>query len=77
METLRDKRKLAELNKQNCKEHPRSNWAQNTNVSRSQEDYITQIAEEIEGRVRKTLSQEFSRTGNRDSGALTCLDDFL
>ena len=73
----RKKRKLAALNKENCEEHPRSNLAQNSNVPRSQEDYITQVSEEIEGRVTKKLSHEFSRTENRILGALARLDDFL
>ena len=50
--------------------------AQNSNVSRSQEDYITQVAEEIEGIVSEKLSQEFRRTENRILGALARLDDF-
>ena len=57
----RNKRKLAALNKENCEEHPRSNLVQNSNVPRSQEDCITQVSEEIEGKVTKKLSQEFSR----------------
>ena len=73
----RNKRKLAALNKENCEEHPRSNLAQNSSVPRSQEDFITQVSEEIEGRVTKRLSQEFSRTENRILGALARLDDFL
>ena len=73
----RNKRKLAALNKENCEEHPRSNLAQNSNVPRSQEDYITQVFEEIEGRVTQELSKEFSRTENRILGALARLDDFL
>ena len=73
----RNKRKVAALNKENCEEHPRSNLAQNSNVPRSQEDYITQVSEEIEGRVTKKLSQEFSRTEKRILGALARLDDFL
>ena len=73
----RSKKKLAALNKENCEEHPRSNLARNSNVPRSQEDYITQFFEEIGGRVTKTLSQEFSRTENRILGALAQLDDFL
>ena len=73
----RNKRKLAALNKENCEEYPRSNLAQNSNVPRSQEDYITQVSEEIEGRVTKKLSQEFSRTENCILGALARLDDFL
>ena len=77
MATLRNKRKLAALNKENCEEHPGSNLAQNLNVSRSQEEYITQVSEEIEGRVTKKLSQEFNRTENRILGALSRLDDFL
>ena len=72
-----NKTKLAALNKENCEEHPRSNLVQNSNVPRSQEDYITQVSEEIEGRVTKKLSQEFSRTENRILGALARLDDFL
>ena len=72
-----NKRKLAALNKENCEEHPRSNLAPNSNVPRSQEDYITQVSEEIEGRVTKKLSQEFSRTENCILGALARLDDFL
>ena len=73
----RNKRKLAALNKENCEEHPRSNLASNSNVPRSQEDYTTQVSEEIEGRVTKKLSQEFSRTENRILGAQARLDDFL
>ena len=50
---------------------------QNSGAPRSQEDYITQVSEEIEGRVTKRLSKEFSRTENRILGALARLDDFL
>ena len=73
----RNKRKLAALNKENYEEHPRSTLIQNSNVPRSQEDYITQVSGEIEGRVTKKLSQEFSRKENRILGALARLDDFL
>ena len=75
--TTRNKRKLAALNKENSEENPRSNMAQNSGAPRSQEDYITQVSEEIEGRVTKRLSREFSRTENRILGALARLDDFL
>ena len=68
---------MAALNKESCEEHPRSNLAQNSNVPRSQEDYITQISEEIEERVTKKLSQEFNRTENRILGVLSRLHDFL
>ena len=75
--TTRKKRKMAALKKENCEEHPRSNLAQNSNAPRSQEDYITQVSEEIAGRVTKSLSKEFSRTKNRILGALARLDGFL
>ena len=74
--TTRNKRKLAALNKENCEDHPRSNLAKNSSAPRSQEDYITQVSEEIEGRVTKRLSKEFSRTENRILGELPRLDDF-
>ena len=77
MATLRSKRKLAALNKKDCEENPGSNLAQNSNVPRSQKEYITQVSEEIEGRVTKKLSQEFSKTENRILGALFHLDGFL
>ena len=77
MATLSNKRKLVALDMENCEEHHRSNLAQNSKVSRSQEDYITQLSEENEGRVTKRLSEEFSRTENRILGALARLDDFL
>ena len=75
--TTRNKKKLAALNEENCEEHPRSNLTQNSSAPRSQEDYITQVSEEIGGRVTKRLSKEFSRTENRILGALARLDDFL
>ena len=75
--TTRNKRKLAASNKEICEEHPGSNLAQNSAAPRSQEDYITQVSEEIEGRVTKKLSQELRRTQNRILGALARLDDFL
>ena len=74
--TTQTKRKLAALNKENCEEHPRSNLAQNSSAPRSQEDYITQVFEEIEGRFTERLSKEFSRTENRILGALARLNDF-
>ena len=75
--TTRNKRKVAALNRENCEENPKSNMAQNSRAPRLQEDYITQVSEEIEGRVTKRLSKEFSRTENRSLGALARLDDFL
>ena len=77
MATLRNKRKLAALNKENCGEHHRSILAQNSKAPRSQEDYINQVSEEIEGKLTKKLFQEFSRKENRILGALSLLDNFL
>ena len=74
---LRNRRKLAARNKQYFEEHPRYKLAQNSNVPRSKEDYITQVSEEVEGRIKKKLSQESSRTENRTLGAVSHLDDFL
>ena len=71
MATLKNKRKLAALKKENCEEQLSSNLAQKSNASRSQEHYITQVSEEIEGRVRKSLSQEFSRAESCIFGALS------
>ena len=39
--------------------------------------YISQVSEEIEGRVTEKLSKEFSRTESRILGALSKLDEFL
>ena len=46
-------------------------------VPRINEEFITEVSEEIEGRVTKTLSQEFSRTESRILGALSKVDEFL
>ena len=70
-------RKLAALNAENCGERPRRIWAQNSIVPRSQEDYITQVSEEIQGKAAKKFSHEFSRTENHILGVLSRLDDFL
>ena len=39
--------------------------------------YISQVSEEIEGRVTKKHSKDFSRTESRVLGALSKLDDFF
>ena len=41
------------------------------------QEYISQVSEEIEGRVLKKLSKEFSRMESRNLGALSKLDEFL
>ena len=41
------------------------------------QEYISKVSEEIEGRVTKELSKEFSRTDSRILGALSKLEEFL
>ena len=41
------------------------------------QEYIYHVSEEIEGRVTRKLSKEFSRTESRILGALSKLDEFL
>ena len=77
MATLRNKRKLAAVTREIQEENPRNGQSQNTSVPRINEEYITQLSEEIEGRVTKKLSQELSRTYSRILGALSKLDEFL
>ena len=79
MAFLRNKRKLAAINKDNIsmKIIPRiTTHARNTIFPRSQ-DFLTQVSEEIEVIVTKKLSQEFSRTESRILGALSRLDEFI
>ena len=77
MARLRNKRKLAAVTRETQEENPRSGQSRNASVPRINEEYITQVSEEIESRVSKKLSQEFSRTESRILGALTTLDEFL
>ena len=77
MATLRNKRKLAAVTRETQEEHARNGQSRNTSVLRINEEYITQVSEEIEGTVSKKRSQEFSRTESRILGALSKLDEFL
>ena len=54
-----------------------SSRGQNVLDPESTQAYISQVSEEIEGRVTKKLSQETSKTESRILGALSKLDDFL
>ena len=76
MATLRNKRKLAAVSRE-TPESTRSGRAQNILDPELTQDYISQVSEEIEGRVTKKLSKEFSRTESRILGALSKLDEFL
>ena len=77
MATLRNERKLAAVTRETQEEHPDNGQSRNTSVPRIDEEYITQISQEIENRFTKKLSQEFSRTESRILGALSKLDEFL
>ena len=76
MATLRNKRKLAAVSGK-TPEGSRSSGGQTVLVPELPQDYISQVSEEIEGRVTKKLSKEFSKTESRILGALSKLDEFL
>ena len=76
MATLRNKRKLAVVSRE-TPEGTRSSRAQNVLDPELTQDYISQVSEEIEGRVTKKFSKEFSKTESRILGALSKLDEFL
>ena len=77
MATLRNKRKLAAVTREIQDENPRNGQSRNTSVPRINEDYLTQLSEEIEGKITKKLSREFSRIVSRISDALSKLDEVL
>ena len=77
MATLRNKRKLAAVIIEIEEQNPRNGQSRNTSVPKINEEYITQVSEEIEGRVTKKLSQEFNRTESRILCSLSKLDEFL
>ena len=76
MATLRNKRKLEAVSRE-TPESTRSGRTQNILDPELTQEYISQVSEEIEGRVTKKLSKEFSRTKSRILGALSKLDEFL
>ena len=77
MATLRNKRKLVAVTREIQDENPRNGQSRNTSVPRINEDYLTQLSEEIEGRITKKLSREFSRIESRIWDALSKLDEVL
>ena len=76
MATLRNKRKLAAVSRE-TPEGSRSSRRQNVLDPELTQDYISQVSEEIEGRVTKKLSKEFNKTESRILVALSKLDEFL
>ena len=76
MATLRNKRNLAAVSRE-TPEGSRSSRRQTVFDPELTQNYISQVSEEIEGRVTKKLSKEFSKTESRILGALSKLDAFL
>ena len=76
MATLRNKRKLAAVSIE-TPENARKSQSQNTLDPGMAQEYISQVSDEIEGRVIKKLSNEFMQTESRILGALSKLDEFL
>ena len=76
MATLSNKRKLAAISKETL-ERTMNSRSQNTLDPDLAQDYISQVSEEIEGRITKKLSKEFSRTESRILCALSKLDESL
>ena len=76
MATLRNKKKLAAVFRE-TPENTRNTQSRNTIDPEKDQECISQVSEEIEGRVTKKLSKEFSRTEARILDALSKLDDFL
>ena len=76
MATLRNKRKLAAVSRE-TPEGSRGSKGQNVLDLELTQEYISQVSEEIEGRVTKKLSKEFSKTEPCILGTLSKLDEFL
>ena len=73
---MRNKRKLAAVARKTPK-NTRNSQSQNTLDSGMAQEYISQVSEEIQGKVTKKLSKEFSLTESRILAALSKLDEFL
>ena len=76
MATLRIKRKIATVSRE-TPTNTRNNQSQNKLDPEMAQEYISQVSEEIEGRVTKKLSKDISMTESRILGALSKLDEFL
>ena len=76
MATLRNKRKLAAVSRE-TPDSSRGSRRRNVLDPELTQDYISEVSEEIEGRVTKKLSKEFNKTESRILGALSKFDEFL
>ena len=73
---MRNKRKFAEVSRE-TPENTRNTQSRSILDPKTAQEFISQVFEEIEGRVTKKLSKDFGRTESRILGALSKLDDFL
>ena len=76
MAILKNERKLTAVSIELTK-NTRNSKSRNTIGPEVVQDYNSQDSEEIEGRVTKKLSKEYSWTESRFLGALSKLDHFL
>ena len=76
MATLRNKRKLAAVSRE-TPEGSRSSRGQTVLDPELPQDYISQVSEEIEGRVTRELSKEFNKRESRILGILSKFYEFL
>ena len=76
MRNTRNKRRLAEIQDNFEENNSRGSSRERSQIDLN-ENYITQVSQEIEGRIAKKLSQEFAKRENRILGALAKLDNFL
>ena len=76
MATLRDKRKLATVSRETS-ENTRNSQSQNTLDPQMAQEYIYHVSKEIEWRVTRKLSKEFSRTESRILGAPSKFEEFF
>ena len=76
MATLKNKKKLAAVSRE-TPENTKNTQSQITLDQGMAQEYISQVSEEIEGRVTEKLSKDFSRTESSILGTSSKLDDFL
>ena len=76
MATLTNKRKSAAVSKEKP-EKTKNNQSQNTFDPGMTQEYISQVSEEIKGRIIKKLYQKISLTESRILGALSKPDELL
>ena len=75
--TSKNQSQLAACARETQEEHPTNGESRNTSLTRVNEDYITQVFEDVESRVTKNFSQEVSKTESCILAALFNLNDFL